>query len=180
MAQKIKKPIITRYVADRRTEIILKRLKKLDKNKIKILDVGCGDRYITDKIKKRGYDITGIDNRTTKDCKWITKNPDYVMDARKIGFKDDSFDVVIALEVIEHCNCVSEIKRVLKKNGLFFCSTPTPATDWIRKILVAMRALENQDFDGHDHIVDLRKVPMKLKWYRKMFLGTSQFGVFTK
>ncbi len=31
-----------------------------------------------------------------------------------------------------------------------------------------------------DYKIDLRKVPMKLIYYKKMFLGTSQFGVFTK
>jgi len=179
-SNKGKKPIVTRYVADKRLSLILKNLKRFDKNKIKILDVGCGDRYITDKIKINGYNIIGIDKFTTKDCKWITKNPDYVMDARKLKFKDNSFDAVIALEIIEHCNCVSEIKRVLKPHGLFFCSTPTPFTDWIRRILITLRLLEYQDFEGHNHIIDLRKIPMKLLKYKKMFFGTSQFGIFTK
>jgi 2-polyprenyl-3-methyl-5-hydroxy-6-metoxy-1,4-benzoquinol methylase len=176
----MKKPIITRYVADKRAELILKALEKLDKRKIKILDVGCGDRYITDKIKKRGYNIVGIDKFSSKERKWMTKNPDYIMDATNMKFDDSSFDVVIALEVIEHCDCISEIKRVLKRNGRFFCSTPTPFTDGIRKILVFIRLLENQDFEGHDHIINLKKVPMKLLKRRLMFLGTSQFGIFTK
>ncbi len=175
-----RKPIVTRYVANRRAALILKGLKKLDKNKIKVLDVGCGDRYITDLIKRKGYNIVGIDKFTSKDCRWMIKDPDFVMDARDMAFKDNSFDAVISLEVIEHCDCISEINRVLKPGGFFFCSTPSPFSDWIRKVLIFLRLLENQDFEGHEHIIDLRKVPMKLLKYKKMFLWTSQFGVFTK
>jgi len=175
-----KKPIVTRYVADKRAMLILKNLQKLDRKKIKILDIGCGDRYITDMIKSQGYNITGIDRFGSKTCKWITKDPDYIMDAKNMKFKNNSFDVIIALEVIEHCNCISEINRVLKPKGLFFCSTPAPFTDWIRRILISLKLLESQDFEGHKYITDLRKIPMKLLNYKKMFLGTSQFGIFTK
>ncbi len=172
--------IITQYVADKRVSSILRELKKLDKNKIKILDVGCGNRYITDIIKKEGYNIVGIDKLSSKDSKWITKDPDYTMDATNMSFKDNTFDVIIALEMIEHCQCVTEIKRVLKTDGLFLCSTPSLWTNWLRKILISLRLLENQDFEGHDHIINLKKIPMKLIKHKKMFFGTSQFGIFTK
>ena len=175
-----KKPFITRYIANKRISLILRSLKKLDRNRIKILDVGCGDRFITNKIKDAGYNIKGIDKFSSKEAKWITEDPDFLMDAMNMTFNDDSFDVVLALEVIEHCNCIDEIKRVLKPNGLFFCSTPSPSTDWIRKILVNLKLLENQDFDAHDNLIDLHKIPMKLLKYRKMFLRTSQFGIFKK
>jgi 2-polyprenyl-3-methyl-5-hydroxy-6-metoxy-1,4-benzoquinol methylase len=175
-----RKPIVTRYVADKRIALILKGLRRFDKKKTKILDVGCGDRYITDAIKKRGYNIVGIDKLSPEQGKWMTKQPDYIMDAKNMGFSDNSFDVIISLEVIEHCDCVSEINRVLKPNGRFYCSTPALYTDWVRQILVFARLLENQDFEGHDHLVDLRKVDMKLLKYKKMFLGTSQFGIFSK
>ena len=109
--------------------------------KIKILDVGCGDRYITDRIKKECYDIIGIDSRDSKNCKWITRDPDFLMDATRMEFKNNSFDVVIALEIIEHCDCLSEIRRVLKPGGTLFCSTPAPSTDWVRKVLIFFRIL---------------------------------------
>ena len=79
---------------------------------------------------------------------------------------------------IEHCPCISEIKRVLKTNGIFFCSTPSLCTDWLRKIIIILRLLENQDFEGHDYIINLKKVTMNLIKYKKMFFGTSQFGIF--
>jgi 2-polyprenyl-3-methyl-5-hydroxy-6-metoxy-1,4-benzoquinol methylase len=172
--------IVTKYVADKRLKMIFKILFSMKSKHLKILDVGCGNRYITNAIKHAGYDIIGID-KVDKHTSWMEGHqPDIIMDAMHMKFKNNSFDVIIALEVIEHSPCVPEIKRVLKKGGKFICSTPAPGTDWVRHILVKLKMLEDQDFHGHDYIVDLRKIPMRLIYYKKMFLGTSQFGVLTK
>ncbi len=170
---------LTKFVANQRLKLILNELKKADKQKIRILDVGCGNRYITNSIKNEGYNIIGIDLLDT--ASWMNgQKPDFIMDASKMTFEDKCFDVVIALEVLEHVSCATEIKRVLKENGVFICSTPTPKTDFIRHILVFLHILENQDFEGHTNLIDLREIPMKLLFYKKMFFKTSQFGIFTK
>ena len=178
------KPPITEYVAKKRLSLILKSLQrfeqKVPKQKIKILDVGCGDGHFTRELHKRGYNVTGIDKHTPETAPWMSFKPDYQMDAMKMTFKDSSFDVVIALEVVEHVPCIPEINRVLKPEGLFFCSTPYPNTEWLRHIVVFLGLLEAQDFEHHDHIEDLRHAPMKMLRYRRMFLGTSQFAIFTK
>lgn len=156
------------YVAKRRMKLATKFL---DKNK-KILDVGCGDMYITNKLSSLGYNLTGIDMIPPFHIK---------MNATDMTFKDNSFDSVIAFETVEHCDCVSEIKRVLKPGGTFIISTPAPNTDWLRKILVSFKLLEGRDFEHHDHIIeDIKKLPFKPILIKKMFLRTSQFGVFKK
>jgi len=164
---------ITNYVANKRIKLILNNLHR----EMKILDIGCGNKYITNKIKSEGYDIIGIDKNSLS--KWSNKEPDIVMDATKMNFRDNTFDIVLAIEVLEHCNCISEIKRVLKPNGLLICSTPTPKTQWIRNILIKLGLLQNQDSENH-RLFDLRRLPMKNIEYRKMFLRTSQYGVFKK
>jgi SAM-dependent methyltransferase/uncharacterized protein YbaR (Trm112 family) len=51
-----------------------------------------------------------------------------VCDAHQIPFKDDSFDGVIVQSVLEHVvdpwQCVEEIHRVLKEDGLVYAETP--------------------------------------------------------
>ena len=178
------KPFITRYVAKKRLGLIFQGLKKLEKiiqkNNIKILDVGCGDGYFTRAIRNKGYTIVGIDLQTPDTASWISFKPDYIMDATNMTFKDNTFDAVISLEVVEHVQCIPEINRVIKPGGLFFCSTPARNTEWVRHIVVWLHLLENQDFEHHDYIEDLHKCCMKVLKYRKMFLGTSQFGILTK
>lgn len=156
------------YVAMKRIKLAEKFLTKNGK----ILDVGCGDMYITNKLIKEGYNIIGIDR---------TKPYHLKMDATNMSFKDNSFDMVIAFETIEHCDCINEIKRILKPGGKLVLSTPAPNTDWLRTILVKLRLLEARDFEHHDHIVDnIEMLPFKPILIKKMFLRTSQFGVFEK
>lgn len=51
-----------------------------------------------------------------------------------IPFKDETFDIVVALEVIEHVPNIqksfSDVNRVLKKNGHFIFSTPIHQRLW--------------------------------------------------
>ena len=159
---------VTYYVANKRIKLAKKYLRKSQK----ILDVGCGDMYITNKLIKEGYNVIGID---------LSQPYHLKMDATNMSFKDNSFDAVISFETIEHCNCVNEIKRVLKQGGKFILSTPAPNTDWLRVILVKLNLLEARDFEHHDYIVDnIKSLPFKPIMVKKMFLRTSQFGVFEK
>ncbi len=102
----------------------------------KILDVGCGFGWFElNALKKGVQEIAGIEI-SALDLKPAREN---IKDKRavfKIGgvlnapFKDNYFDTVVAWEVIEHIpkntedKMFKEVKRVLKKNGAFYLSTP--------------------------------------------------------
>ena len=79
----------------------------------RILDIGCGKRKIKGAI---GIDID------------LNADFDYFMDAHNLQFEDDYFDVVYCLDVVEHCEnpyrVLSEIKRVLKRDGILYLSVP--------------------------------------------------------
>jgi len=100
----------------------------------KVLDAGCGTGYGSFLILKQGAThVTGIDNSSEAIdfCKkhYRDKNLDFkIDDCTKCHLKDSSYDVVVSFEVIEHVSdansCLSEMKRVMKKNGIFVVSTP--------------------------------------------------------
>ena len=105
----------------------------LIKNK-NILDAGCGSgRYSVAMHYAGAKNIKAIDisdkgiNRAKKILKSY-KNIDFMQDnVQKLSFKNNTFDFVWSAGVIHHTNnyelCISEFKRVLKKNGYLFLLT---------------------------------------------------------
>jgi SAM-dependent methyltransferase len=65
-----------------------------------ILDVGCGDGRITHLLAERGYEITGVDGSPTALAR--VRVPKKLCDIGAIDFEDDSFDLVLSTEVLEH------------------------------------------------------------------------------
>lgn len=101
----------------------------------RVLDIGCGFGWLEYRLKDKVRHITGmdvnIDNITKAKSEIHSKNVDFLIgSALKLPFKDNSFNVVISSEVIEHIqkNCekkyFKEIERVLKRGGRLFLSTP--------------------------------------------------------
>jgi len=97
----------------------------------KFLDVGCGLGYFSVRAGKLGARVYGIDigDKLIDICrKKYPKGKFLVASGARLPFKDNSFDVVLCTEVIEHVNSqkkvISEIFRVLKKDGYIIVTTP--------------------------------------------------------
>jgi len=99
----------------------------------RILDVGCGNGKVAHEILKQklGEKVYGIDLDETllsqaKKEGVITHKLD--LNFEKFPFSDEYFDIVISIDVIEHIlnlnHFLSEINRVLKKDGILVLSTP--------------------------------------------------------
>lgn len=96
---------------------------------LSILDVGCGDgRLVTHLIPD--HDVYGIDSDHEAVKRAYTQGINAVKGnlADPLPFRDEMFDVVFALDVLEHIYDLSfalgEIKRVLKSDGYFIISLP--------------------------------------------------------
>ena len=80
-------------------------------------------------------DVVGVDNSQVA-VNFATKRGHKVVkvDALKLPFKDDLFDVILILDVIEHIkddnSFLSEAKRVLKKNGKIILTAPALQFIW--------------------------------------------------
>lgn len=120
----------------RRAKLIAETVgKETKRGRIKILEVGCG-RGFYENLLTTLYpiiEITGID--TNKNYVELAKEQNknkgakfLTADGMSIPFPDRIFDVVIATEVLEHVEndlgLLQEIKRVIKRNGLFILSVP--------------------------------------------------------
>ncbi|MGE3609205.1 MAG: class I SAM-dependent methyltransferase [Bacteriovoracaceae bacterium] len=92
----------------------------------KILDMGCGEGVFVKELKAKGFDIQGLDFNYESD---LVKKGSILA----APYADQSFDVILCLDVIEHLNpedqpkAVAEINRLLKPGGKFICSLPNLA-----------------------------------------------------
>lgn len=96
------------------------------------LDIGCYDGTISQLIKEKNNVVIGLDMSMNalnmakrKGIECVSSN------AENLPFKDASFDVVVACEIIEHIfdtgRFLDEINRILKSNCELILTTPNLA-----------------------------------------------------
>lgn len=121
---------VAKFKAIRTTQIV--KLYK-DKN-AKLLDLGCGIGLTLSILAQEFHRSVGCDIdkealiATEKILKKVgVKIPLLFYDGKKLPFKDNEFDVVTCIEVIEHVenpeHFLKEISRVLKKDGILHITT---------------------------------------------------------
>jgi GT2 family glycosyltransferase/ubiquinone/menaquinone biosynthesis C-methylase UbiE len=100
------------------------------KNK-KVLDISCGTGYGSELIAINGSEVIGVDisKEAIDYAKSHFSHAEFqIGDAENLSFDDNTFDIVVSFETIEHLNnpekFISQVNRVLKKDGLFVGSIP--------------------------------------------------------
>ena len=102
------------------------------KNKI-VLDVASGEGYGSNLMSKYALKVIGVDISEEAvlhaSQKYKSNNLSFETgSAAKIPLDDHSVDVVVSFETLEHHDkhkeMMTEVKRVLKKDGVFIVSTP--------------------------------------------------------
>ncbi len=107
-----------------------------------IADIGCGPGVLISKLPKNKLTYAvDVSEQTVKFAtelnKKLGKNVKGIAAlAEKLPFKDNTFDCVFMIEVIEHmpkeleAKALSEVKRVLKPSGQFIMTTPNYRSMW--------------------------------------------------
>ncbi len=99
----------------------------------KVLDIACGEGYGSRLLAKTAAHVTAVDldEQTVEEARQKYQFPNLEFRAgsiEKIPAENGSFDIVVSFETIEHIasheKLMSEIKRVLKNDGLLIMSTP--------------------------------------------------------
>lgn len=97
----------------------------------RFLEVGHGLGYFSKEAAARGAKVTGIDlgkNLAKISQKRVPKGKFLVASADNLPFKDETFDIVLCTEVMEHMDdpvkALDEIYRVTKEGGKVIITTP--------------------------------------------------------
>lgn len=139
----------------------------------KALDIGCAFGYVTELLKKIGYDVVGLDISVyaiKKAHEMFTYCDFMVADACHIPIRSQAFDLVTCFELIEHIPrpkmVIEEVVRLLKKDGL--CIWTTPYRGPIKRIYDRLRGEK-----GHISLFKPEEIRMLLqKYFKRNLIST--------
>lgn len=125
-----------------REKISLNFIKSLIKKDTNFLDVGCGEGVFLKDIKTifPNAKFSGVDSSDFQLKKLSKLGIDFKKAdlEKKVPFENEIFDIVYAAEIVEHLYnpdlFLSEINRILKKNGHLILTTPNLCA-WFNRII---------------------------------------------
>ncbi|MBD1840927.1 class I SAM-dependent methyltransferase [Coleofasciculus sp. FACHB-64] len=127
-----------------------------DKKKLRILDLGAGNGSLSHAIAQKGYEVVGVEEseqgfsiaqHNFSDCHFIQASI-YDLPYAEL---ENSFDIVISVEVIEHLlyprELVKAANKCLKPNGTLILTTPYHG--YIKNIVLSLSGR----MDKHFHVL---------------------------
>lgn len=123
----------------------------------KVLEIGCGDGWVARYLAGRG-----VSNFVDIDSTPAASIMGDIRDWRALGLEPESFDAIVAFEVLEHVDCMNDCFALLKPGGKLLVTSPYPPADWILKKLEEWH-LNQPRTSPHDHLA--------------YFKETSQFAI---
>jgi 2-polyprenyl-3-methyl-5-hydroxy-6-metoxy-1,4-benzoquinol methylase len=183
-----KNPLID-FIFWKRIEIAIQKVKSSKKTE-NILDFGCGTGVLSYELNKLGHTVTAIDLDLSPQIT-LSKQIDFPSNIKFIEgdiFKqefDQKFDVIIALDVLEHIpldilpKYLEHFKQLLTENGKMIISGPT------ENILYKIgRFMAGSDFTGSYHETNIALIKNEFKKIftitkvRKLYFPLVLFEVF--
>ncbi len=106
-----------------------------------VLDAGCGNgNFVIDELRGKFKKVVGVDVSPEVTARNKTADEIVFANLNNLSFKNDSFDAVVSLWVLEHVEdpttVFKEIARVLRPGGTFVFVTPNK-----HNVLIRLRRL---------------------------------------
>ena len=187
--------------------------KKPFKN-IKLLDIGCGGGLLSEPMAKLGANVIGLDvvEKNIKTASTHAKNQGlkikYIHSTvEKISEKDEKFDVILNMEVIEHVSDVNlfinSCNKILAPNGIMIFASlnrtlisyglaiigveyilgwlPKGTHDWSKFITPdELKILFSSNGLKIDEIIGMKYNPLFDSWKRSEDLSVNYLGLSSK
>jgi predicted SAM-dependent methyltransferase len=140
-----------------------------------IYDMGCGEGVLVNEYRKAGYQIRGMD---------LNYSSEFIIqrDFLESGIPDNSVDIIICLDVIEHlifsdqAKALAEFARMLKPGGRALITVPNLAHLASRiSFFFTGKLVRTSSIDRHPGD---RPVAEYIKMLQKHFLIDHRKGVF--
>lgn len=140
---------------------------------VRALDFGCGSGCFSYLLAQNGYKVTSIDLDFSP-LHFVQEHLDFPTNIKfiegdifKQDLPDNSFDVIFALDVLEHIENLPEyillFKRLLAPNGIIVVSGPT------ENILYKIgRKIAGDRFTGDYHVTNISKIKEEFKAHLKV------------
>lgn len=136
-----------------------------EQRKGRLLDIGCGS-YPFFLVSTKFNEKYGIDPSVNVN---LVKNQNINLSKKdvskfKLPFKDNYFDVITMLAVFEHIEhdklkfVLDEIKRVLKKDGVFIITTPAQWADKLLHFMAIFGLISTEEIHDHKHNHPKKKI----------------------
>jgi SAM-dependent methyltransferase len=150
----------------------------------RILDVGCNTGPMVIPLRRRGYDVVGVDisiDEVERAEQYLRERalPDdrlAVADGTRLPFRDDSFDGVLLVDILEHTaypeRIVAETRRLLVSGGWVIATVPWAYHPYVRFTWLRKALSSRKTIDEHPD------APFELRMLQRLFPGDFQPVLF--
>jgi len=159
----------------------------------RLLDVGCFDRSLMDRLAHRIREGVGVDPLAEpyEDDRVRVLRGEFPEDfASRPGFEPESFDSLTMLAVFEHApdpgGLAAACHRLLRRGGRAILTVPHPAVDPILDTLMFLRLAhgmsteEHHGFDVRETVPIFERAGFRLLKAKSFQLGLNRLFVFEK
>ena len=155
----------------------------------KVLDFGCGSGVLSYILSRSNFKVTAVDLdlgplKLVRQFVDFPEGIDFMeADILKSELDADAYDVIFALDVLEHIENIDDyirvFQRLLKPDGIVIVSGPTE--NYLYKI---GRMIAGNKFTGHYHVTNIGRIKndfkksMEVKTIRRLQMPFVLFEVF--